>query len=405
MSESSDIPVDASQIDRAFFARALKEFAPHDEIVSVATEIVGEGAGFLGDVMRVRLDLVEGATTPRSMILKIPAASENRRIGQTLGAYEREIRFYSELQPSLNIRTPEHYFSDMGRTPGPEQSLKVIRFLNGLPYWLLRLVFPPMVWLIGLQKIPYVLLIEDLASYRIGDQVGGCTRDEARRALDTMARMHSRFWGSNELDAYPWLMSLDMGEHITQMLYLKSVEEFKVAHPEWLSSKHRAQLNWLKENYVEMTRQMSEQPDTLVHGDFRLDNLCFDDTVDEVVVFDWQTPTRGTYGIDLAYFVSGTQVNDADDTIVDELLDYYRQQLGTQGIDVSGEQVRWQYECGVMFILHRMVFAETQQVLEMGKGRGEELLDGWIRRVLGHAEDIDAGKLLTEQHLNDSRAT
>jgi hypothetical protein len=392
------IPLTHAEIDDEFLTRVLRHTMQdinHGEVLGHVKEFIGEGAGFLGDIVRVRLEVDGNDKAPASMIFKIPAASDNSRLGQSLGVYEREIRFYSELQSLLNIRTPVHYFSDMGGATDPEQSVKAIKFLNGLPYWLLRPAFPVMTWLMGLRKIPYILAIEDLEGHRVGDQLGGCTLQDAHKALDTMADMHAQFWDSKTLDDYPWLIAIDMAGNLVQMMFLGSVDEFSTNHADELNATHLEQLSWLKDHFIELSDLLSAEPDTLIHGDFRLDNLCFNESNDEVILFDWQTTSRGPVGLDLAYFVSGTIVTDVDEDAVDQLLECYRKNLASRGVDLSVAQVRWHYETGIIFILHRMVFAETQQLLEMGEGRGVELLDTWIQRMLNRARNIDVTSLLT----------
>ena len=67
------------------------------------------GTGLMAMNFRYRLtldgDAPEGA--PTSVVAKLPADDEtSRATGFNLGSYEREVRFYDELAPSLAIRTP-----------------------------------------------------------------------------------------------------------------------------------------------------------------------------------------------------------------------------------------------------------------------------------------------------------
>ena len=41
----------------------------------------------------------------------------------------------------------------------------------------------------------FILLIEDLKGYQIGDQVAGCTRQQALAVIDAIAELHSSGWG------------------------------------------------------------------------------------------------------------------------------------------------------------------------------------------------------------------
>lgn len=73
------------------------------------------------------------------------------------------------------------------------------------------------------------------------------------------------------------------------------------------------------------------EPDrfSLLHGDYRLDNLLFDPERTRVTVVDWQTLTVGLPARDLAYFTGTSLVPelraDAEQGLV---VDYHRELLG-----------------------------------------------------------------------------
>ena len=137
----------------------------------------------------------------------------------------------------------------------------------------------------------------------------------------------------------------------------------------------------------------AELPFTLLHGDYRLDNLCFDDDKDELVVFDWQTLIRGPVGLDLAYFLSATLDDDTSDETLDELLEHYRTGLNGRGVDMSRERVRFEYDLGMLGTVNRVLLMEAQD-FEFGEGRGTELLDQWLSRVLFKAIKLNPNRLL-----------
>ena len=59
--------------------------------------------------------------------------------------------------------------------------------------------------------------------------------------------------------------------------------------------------------------------------------------------------------------------------------------------DYSIEQCRLDYQCSLLLILARMTGIEA---MEMGDGRGAELVDLWIDRLSTRIEAVDLGKLL-----------
>ena len=121
-----------------------------------------EGAGVIGLVTRVLLDAPDG---PDSIIAKFPSpAAENRQVAATYNMYGREVQFYRDIAPRLELRTPHCYYA----------------------------VHDP-------DTQDFILLLEDLADYRIGDQVAGCSLDEARSVVDAIARLHASTWTGQAL--------------------------------------------------------------------------------------------------------------------------------------------------------------------------------------------------------------
>ena len=110
---------------------------------------VGEGAGFMGHVAILDLTLDPPAPAPVSLVLKIPTETDNRHLGQAVGVYEREIRFYQELAPGLQIRSPRHIYSAMDNESDPAKTVRALEILDRLPLWLIRRVFPILNWLGG----------------------------------------------------------------------------------------------------------------------------------------------------------------------------------------------------------------------------------------------------------------
>ena len=328
------IPLVREQVSAEFLSHALSEVGllQNQTILKVDARVIGEGAGFMGEVVDIQLTLSpEAGAAPRSVIVKIPTALKNRKVGQTLGVYEREIRFYRELQPELAIRTPRHYFSAMDATRDPADVIKLLRLLNKMPLWLIRRLIPLANWMNGRTLLHYILAIEHLGDYRAADQVSGCSANDAKMALRTMAKMHAQFWNSSRFNEFPWLIPLEYAAKPIQMLFLDAVDNFK-AENSHLGLNVMTLLDWLKRHYFDLVAAGATRPKTLLHGDFRLDNLCFDDESGEAILFDWQTVAIGSIGADLAYFLSAAIDTDAGDDPTEQLLAFYQSELAGHGI-------------------------------------------------------------------------
>ena len=136
---------------------------------------INVGQGFAGRVFRVAVTY-EGApnTAPRTLIAKLPASDPGARtLIDDLGMYRNEIAFYDELASEAGVRTPRRYFA--AQDPAARR---------------------------------YVLLLEDIAPARVGDDVAGCTVEEDELVLGRLAEMHARWWNESRLESFAWLSSL-----------------------------------------------------------------------------------------------------------------------------------------------------------------------------------------------------
>ena len=125
-------------------------------------EQFGEGASVVGQVARVHL---KHGGEPKSIIAKFPSpAPENRGVAALYDMYGREVRFYRDTADRVQMRTPTCYFG----AHNPDTN-------------------------------DFVLLLEDLKAFRIGDQVAGCSADDARRVVRALARFHASGWNATDL--------------------------------------------------------------------------------------------------------------------------------------------------------------------------------------------------------------
>jgi aminoglycoside phosphotransferase (APT) family kinase protein len=122
-----------------------------------------------------------------------------------------------------------------------------------------------------------------------------------------------------------------------------------------------------------------------VHGDYRLDNLFFDDNR-EVTALDWQIVTKGVGGYDFAYFVSQSLSAEDRRAYLDELVDTYLATLADAGIEYPEDQFWLDVRRTVLFclaypvqamaldltdersvaLLHEMAHRSSSAILEMG---------------------------------------
>lgn len=238
-------------------------------VTSVDSTLIGDGNGLMSQVARLRLSYdAPGPGAPEVLIVKLPPEDAgSRSVGVQLGFFEREARFYEDLARHTAIRAPRCYFTRYEPAGG--------RFLT---------------------------LLEDLSGARPGDIGAGCGLDDGMAAMRALAGLHASWWESAVLASLPWLQT--RGGRLAVMLSMLDeawptfVSRFSDGLEEW-------ELRALASVHGLLSRSpnlLSGGPPTLLHGDYKLDNMLFADDGD-VVAFDWGLVMTGPAAFDVAYFL------------------------------------------------------------------------------------------------------
>jgi hypothetical protein len=162
--------------------------------------------------------------------------------------------------------------------------------------------------------------------------------DEAiLRMLDALARMHAIYWEDETLrDDALGLSNID-----TKLSYLRPLHPGYFEHaPHILDIMQKGRsalldmvepdvctfLESLYNNSLPIATFMHRLPRTLVHTDYRLDNMAFFHDTQELVVYDWQQASYAPMIDDVCWFVGSLAEHlSAHETYYE----YYRQQLST----------------------------------------------------------------------------
>eukprot|EP00405_Crypthecodinium_cohnii_P037614 CAMPEP_0206541760 /NCGR_PEP_ID=MMETSP0325_2-20121206/9793_1 /ASSEMBLY_ACC=CAM_ASM_000347 /TAXON_ID=2866 /ORGANISM="Crypthecodinium cohnii, Strain Seligo" /LENGTH=428 /DNA_ID=CAMNT_0054039737 /DNA_START=14 /DNA_END=1301 /DNA_ORIENTATION=+ len=164
----------------------------------------------------------------------------------------------------------------------------------------------------------FLLILEKLKGpeWRTLDFEAGCPRDEAFACIRSLGKFHGYFYsekGMKDLEATSsWLPQTPIRLELADMVqdyYCDAWQQFqKVAPQELLTPQLRSLCEPLRKFYAVLVKRMAQGPSTLVHGDFRLENLRFRhlgqraETI-QVAAFDWQFSSRARGAYDLAYFM------------------------------------------------------------------------------------------------------
>jgi hypothetical protein len=186
-----------------------------------------------------------------------------------------------------------------GRSPGERERLTYELLGNDAPFRKPRLYFGATDES-GLTN----LILEDLSSTtRPGDQIAGCSIDEARAVVRELAAFHAAWWEDEATFAHDWLI-----DH-RDMLPLYNIGADKLVP--WLGSRvSPGDLALVEAFRARCGDWLAVRPRrrTLIHSDPRVDNVLFEDTADGIAawIIDWQLPSVGDPQHDVAYFLSGS---------------------------------------------------------------------------------------------------
>ena len=273
-----------------YLTAALRPSMPGADVTGVRAERIGTGQ--IGASSRLHL---VGHGVPATLVAKLaaddPASRERVKDG-----YRKEVRFYRELGERV-----------AGHVPGCWHAA------------------------IADDASTFTLLFDDLAPAVPGVQANGCTVAEAAAAVRNLAGIHAATWCDHALLASRWLQAWepDTGRFLGDVL-VGAIDEFVARYgdalgPDDVDTIRRAAGAWAAAPVSRFT---------VVHGDYRLDNLMFspDGTV---TALDWQTATVGSPMRDLAYFLETSLDVELRRRHEQDLLGTYADALVEGGVDRS----------------------------------------------------------------------
>ncbi len=374
-------PTTLDAIDATWLTTALRQagtIAADTTVAAVRSEVLGAGEGFMGEIARLHLDYT-GAPGPASLVAKIPTTEEsNRATGRSLGIYEREVRAYDTVLSSVDVPRPRAHVATYEARGDEADYLAQMIKAERLPLWLLRR-------LVRREQTdadvpPCILVLDDLDELEMGDQVNGCSPERAAAALGTAARIHASTWSDRCPEERHWFVGGDAVPRLFHAVYLDNRRAFEKRVRSVFRPAVHALARSVRRTGLGRIRDLHERaPRCLLHGDFRLDNLFFDEQGEVGSVIDWQSINRGPAVLDVGYFITGSLGAETPESVVDDLLAHYHGSLVEAGVhDYSLDRLRADYDEALLLLLHRMSGLDA---LEFGDERGAELIDTWLRRM------------------------
>lgn len=328
-------------------------------VTAVAAEQFAQGNGLLSELFRLT-PTYQGGDGPATVVLKLPTRDPAMRgVADALGFYQREHRFYLEVAHRVPFNTATCHatvIADDGTTD-------------------------------------FVVVLEDLGHLHQLDQVAGCSWDETLAVLDDLAAFHARWWDHESLpDLATTFLPVrnDMYVAVLPQLYAPGWAVAKEVAGDLLTPELLAFGDRWSELCGPMLDQVNE-PVTLIHGDWRSDNL-FVDGEGSLTVIDFQIVGTGSGLSDVGYFVSQSLEPEVRQGRDREIVDAYLARLAAHGVTMDEAEAWRQYRLALCFCLTYPV-TSFQAWPELPE-RGHDLVRTMLRRSLAAITDANALEVL-----------
>ena len=148
-------------------------------------------------------------------------------------------------------------------------------------------------------------MLEDIADARPPSQVEGGSLDDALISLATLAKFHAHHWMKEESIAVSdRIWALNRLPKVSQASYARNREEFLGRFGELVGDEKMRVIDDTQDRLEDLLAPLAQDPWTLLHGDYRLDNIMFRPN-GEIIVIDYQLLSKvGPLGCCVFYYDS-----------------------------------------------------------------------------------------------------
>lgn len=206
-------------------------------------------------------------------------------------------------------------------------------------------------------------------------------RSNGARRVEAIARFHAAFWESTDLARHDdWLHLPNANRAAFEFFVHRAWKSCAARYPDLPTSGADA-LAALKEAYGGCLDRMSSPPITLLHGDFRLDNMFFrsDEWDEDFAVADWQLVCRGRGPWDLGHFLAGSLTPEDRARLAPSLLRRYHAIVASvAGEAYAFEECLGDYDAGAVGSFSIAAVLVDMQV--RSSGAPQPVMETWLRR-------------------------
>jgi aminoglycoside phosphotransferase (APT) family kinase protein len=320
-----EVPLDVSEVSPVWLSAVLG--------VDVVAVDVLERAVATNQRARIAVSYARSGAGPASVFVKLaPLDPVHREVIGALGMGEREVQFFSDVAPTLDLRVPRAYH--------------VATADDGA----------------------FALVLEDLTASgcAFSDGAWGVTADAAAGAFEDLAGMHARFEDPDvRAREAPWLSVLRPRRTDLTAQRLRAVLD---DHRDALTPSYVAAGEMYVEHHAGLDALWNGGPQTYIHGDPHIGNVFLDRG--RVGFFDWGLSRVSTHLRDVSYFLTMTVDPDERRRSERDLLRLYLDALrAAGGADISFDDAWFVYRVQAGYTVVATFLAFTPSYAS-GDGRG-----------------------------------
>jgi Phosphotransferase enzyme family len=352
-----DLPHTLADVTASWLASALSQHGDAVAIVDLALERIGTGQA--GSTYRATPSYAEPRPElPLTVVVKLPAEEVSLRAGLAAG-YRGEVTFYGNVAPAVKVPIPHCFYYDIND-----------------------------------EGTDFALVLSDLEPAVQGDQIGGCSEIQARNVVTALAGLHGPSWCDPvwlELpnvampkpgDAAAAQMTAEVAQSAVGIVLDRLGHLLSAADHDTL----RASMDLVAPCLIDQPRY------SLMHGDFRADNVMFNPITDTVTIVDWQTISLGLPGRDLAYFTASSLTTNARRTIEAGLVDRYHAALLRHGVTEYDRETCWRDYC--IGMIQPPLISLLGCAFATPTARGDEMFVHTLQRSCAAIRDLETFKLI-----------
>ncbi len=360
MTSAVSIPRYPTEVTSAWLSSVLSGSGAPVDVRDV--DVTPVGTGQTGATYRIAATYAGNpGDLPGTFIIKLPAQDDTVRDRVVLG-YRSECAFYQSVAHRVQVPIPQSFHCEISE-----------------------------------DAANYALLLTDEAPAVQGDQILGCGESQALLAARAIAGLHAPTWNQDEWLTFPGL-AMSMLDDASK----KGLGDVAILSADITVEKLGAKLSAAdQEIFVEAMALVTPWLTdigrfSLIHGDYRLDNLLFHPDNSAIWVVDWQTLGVGLPARDLAYFAATSLEPDVRARVEDDLVTAYHEALLSYGVTNYDRETCWyDYRYGM---IQALLISALGFAFAVGTDRGDDMVATMLRRGCQAIRELGTVDLVRAAH-------